>query len=226
MNFAAKKKVMLFVKRQLQRKLYDISNFAYSCPCPVSFLNNLPEAPFFTEVAPLPPQPENKKKSEIVNKGYSTNNLINIVNDVNSQDFLLPTGMPQIISGNRIGNNCIFTESCSLTIHTQTSEEACNKKDQKMMSNDEYPNIYGMIKSKENSEIVIFVNKTKKKFDDFSDISADNYLFKCNKFSEVQIICENVPTITEVENISKSNSPETSRPLPVKNCWMDSLSTA
>jgi hypothetical protein len=197
-SFAAKKKVFLFVKRQLQKKLYVISNFASSCPCLESVLCNLPEVPFFNEVAPLSHQLVTSSKEKLANniQHTQTTDLRKMVNNANIlEDSLLTNGMPQINSSNR--NNTVFTETSFCTTNTETSEEASYNKKEKKLTSDEYQNVEHIRKSQGNSEVLIHGKniKTEEKVDDFSDIrlSADHDIFISHEFlshTAAQILCE------------------------------------
>jgi hypothetical protein len=224
---------LLFVKRQLRKKLYAISNFAYRWPFLTNFLSNLPEAPFFTEVAPISHQLVINNKVKVVKKIYRTRKLRKITSHVNvQQDSLHSIGMPQIIYSNRSSYNTISTETSFQTIYTETSEDASLKKEQKKLTTDKYQNVQDIRHNKENSEFMFYGKnvKTEKGVDDLNDIRLSEVPgiinFHEHVFnSEVQILCKDEPK-AENGKISKNYFPETCQPLPIMINFIDSLSDA
>jgi hypothetical protein len=123
--FASKKNVLLFLRRQLRRKINALSNDASILPCQLNLHCCLPEAPFFTEVAPLPYKfSDRNEKNEREDK---FNIIINgkIASPVNVQEEIPTTFEVSQSSSDNFNKTVNYLKETSIsTRHTETGEES------------------------------------------------------------------------------------------------------
>ena len=118
---------MLFIKRLLKRKLSDWSSLANDWAWPLKSLGDLPGAPFFTEVAPMPSQCSDLAKEQVF---QGVNNL---------QPFGQLDEIPCMTEESQSNQDCLSITMSHVLVEVLVSKKQaefyrCNQKEKKDIS--------------------------------------------------------------------------------------------